>query len=396
VTWRLTVHQRQFGTTAYARHTGIGEITDARSRRLELTLNQPAKLTFTVDGRSPSATAVQELTTEMMAWSDGKLVFRGPVTASEDVVSEQSHALNITAVDYLGILIRRYLTAKTDLVYTQQDQDIIVADLLARAKTVASAGGTSFAPGSQLPLAALTVNPDGTFRSTYSGQLRDRTYQGGASIGDAITSLAGVINGFDVDVRPAADTDGTDYLQVWFGARGIARPDLPLAYGTTVNSFTRSVQSTAYSNYVRVIGDNGGTEGAPQLVADQWNADANDVGRIPVGLWMESDNESDVKIQSTLQAKADGNLATSGVLVPTYSLVLAPGAAVPNLGDTVPLILRTGRLDVSATVRVMAISYAPNDDTDDTDVEITVGRPAKDLSALFRDIRRDVDALARR
>ena len=145
-----------------------------------------------------------------------------------------------------------------------------------------------------------------------------------------------------------------------------------------------------------MIGDNGGGDGVPQMVADQWNADANDVGRIPVGLWMESDNESDVKIQSTLQSKADGNLAQSGILVPTYSLVLAPGAPVPNLGDTVPLILRTGRLDVSATVRVMAISYAPNDDTDDTDVEITVGRPAKDLSALFRDIRRDVDALARR
>jgi hypothetical protein len=65
------------------------------------------------------------------------------------------------------------------------------------------------------------------------------------------------------------------------------------------------------------------------------------------------------------------------------------------MGDTVPLELRSGRLDVSTTVRVMGINYAIGDDGQE-DVEMVVGRPALTLSALFRQTRRDVDALARR
>jgi hypothetical protein len=61
----------------------------------------------------------------------------------------------------------------------------------------------------------------------------------------------------------------------------------------------------------------------------------------------------------------------------------------------VPLVIRSGRLDISTTVRVLGLTFAIGDDGQE-DVEVTVGRPAVDLSAIFRKTRRDVDALARR
>jgi hypothetical protein len=403
--WRLTVHRRDFGPLAYAGETGITELASARSRRLETALNTPAKLTFTMDGRDPACLYVQELTTEILAWrydpelERDRLMFRGVVAQSEDLLSENgAHAVNWTAHDWLAVLNRRYLTNAADWTQTGRDQDDWMADLLARAQDPRSSSGASMAPGSHIPLALELVNPDGTARAVKSGRLRDRTYQGQKAIGEAMTEMGACIDGFDLDVLPAADSRGTDLLRVFYGAQGIPRSDLVLAYGSSVSALTRSANSVDYANYWRVIGDNGGTEGAPQVWAERSNADANDVGRIPVGLWMGAENQSDVKDATTLQEKADGDLEDFGVLVPSYSLTLRPGfyrPGFPAMGDTLGLVVRSGRLDVSTTVRVQAIRFVIGDDGQE-DVELDVGRPRLTLTALFRQTRRDVDALARR
>jgi hypothetical protein len=401
--WRFTIHRRPFSIPTYARDTGIAELTDARSRRLELEINKPAKLTFSVDGESPGAAYLQELTTEVMAWrTDGLeppvLMFRGVVSQSQDTLSEQTYTVNFTCHDHLAMLERRFLTGGPDAVFTQVDQDTMVVNLLSYGSDACRTGdGTTMAPGSVLPLTAAPVNPDGTARAQPSGILRDRTYPGQTSLGQAITDLGACINGYDTDVAPAADTDGTDYLRIFYPEQGTARPDLVLAYGSSVASVSRSVNSADYANYRRELG-NTTTQGAPQMFAEKWNDDANDVSRIPVGLWMGADNASDVSVQSTLQQKVDGELARSGVLVPSYSLGIRPGwwrPGAPAMGDTVPLVIRKGRLDVSTTVRVLGINYAIGDDGTE-DVEVTVGRPALTLTALFRDVARDVNALARR
>jgi hypothetical protein len=401
--WRLTIHHRPYSVPMFARDTGIAELTDARSRRLEFALNTPAKLTFSIDGESPAAVFLQELTTEVMAWrtdDDGaaELMFRGVVTQSQDTLSEQVYTVNYTCLDYLALVNRRFLTAPVDLNFAQVDQDDIVASLLALASEGCTAGdGTSFAPGSALPLTRALVDPNGGPRGQPSGVLRDRTYPGQTALGQAITDLGACIGGYDTDVDPAAESDGTDYLRIFYPAQGIARPDLVLAYGSSVSTVSRSVNSTEYANYRRVIG-NTTEQGASQVYAERWNDDANDVGRLPVGLWMGADNASDVSVQTTLQQKADGELERSGVLVPSYTLGIRPdwwSPGEPAMGDTVPLVIRKGRLDVSTTVRILAINYAIGDDGTE-DVEVTVGRPALTLTALFRDVQRDVNALARR
>jgi hypothetical protein len=415
--WRLTVHRRDFGPVAYSGATGITELSDARSRRLELALNAPAKLTFTVDGRSAGAGYVHELTTEVMAWrwdpelGRERLMFRGIVAQSEDVISENgAHSVNFTCHDWLAVMNRRYLTNVADWTQTGRDQDDWVADLLALASSVTGSGGTPYTPGSHLPVVLELVNPDGTARSSKSGRLRDRTYAGQQSIGSAVTDLGACLDGFDLDVLPAADSRGYDLLRVFYPSQGVTRADLVLAYGSSVSALTRSANSVNYANYWRLIGDNGGGSGdrggwtsgpagsTPQLWAESANADANDVGRIPVGLWMAVANESDVSVASTLQEKADGDLEDSGILVPSYSLTLRPGwyrPEHPAMGDTLGLVVRSGRLDVSSTVRVQALRFVIGDDGQE-DLELDVGRPRVTLTALFRQTKRDVDALARR
>jgi hypothetical protein len=417
--WRFTLHERSFATAAFPADTAITELTDCRSRRLETQMNTPATLTFTIDGRSQAALYIQELTTEVMAWrydaatGIDQLMFRGIVTQSQDSVSEQTHTVNFTAHDHLAILARRYLgghyvTAmpRNGPSYTNEDQDTIIDSLTQSAIFMVAGDLSSLQPGSILQLRASRVNADGTNRPALSGVLRDRQYANGQSVGDAIIDLTGVLGGPDVDVLPHANVDGTDWLRIFppktdtGGGRGVPRPDLPLVYGTSVSSFSRSANSIDFANYLRFIGQapEGSPTGTPPLSADAWNPDAAEGLPGDIGLWQHVENASDVKEQSTLDEKAHGALRDRGVLVPSYSLKLRPDwfhPGHPNLGDTVPLQLAVGRLAVDATVRVLGLNYAIGDDGQE-DVDLTVGRPALTLTSLFTDSRRDINALARR
>jgi hypothetical protein len=395
-TWRLTVHHRDYTAGATPRQTGIAELVEVRSVKLETKWNASATLTWTMDGRDPSCAYVAELSTDVLLWRDGALMGRFIVAQSEDQVTAQDYSVNFTAHDYLSMLGRRILTSPNDLVYSQWDQDDIVTNLLWLAINLGAGGGTSFVPGSSLPIVTALVNPDGTTRAK-SGVLRDRTYTGGSVIGDLIANLAAVIGGFDFDVQPS--TTGADRLRVFYGAQGVTRGDFVCHYGSTVAGFTRSANSTDFANYQRVIGQGDSTVGAPQLYSEAWGPDANNVTTAPWGLWENGSNESDVSDPNTLSQKAHGDLALSSLLSPSYSLTMSPGAVVPgtpNMGDTVGLVLQVGRLSVSTTVRVLGITWDVGDDFSGEDVTLTVGRPAVSLSAMFQAIGQDVNALARR
>ena len=404
--WRLTLHNRQFAFAAW-QNTVIAELLDARSRRIEQNWNQAAQLTFTMDGGSPEAALIAELQTDVMAWRWDEAtgadvcVFRGIVTQSEDEVTEQSNVVIFTCHDYIAMMSRRWSTNTVPLVYSQEDQDYLANYLLGLALVVSSGNGTSMTPGSYLPMLLSTRNPDGTPRNMgSSGQLRDRTYPGSTPIGQTFDDLANVINGFDYDVIPAPRAgSGVDYLRVFYPHQGVTRTTPALIYGGTVAAFTRTVNSTDYANYVRVLGDNGSSDpNAAQLFSEAWNSDANNVTVNPVGLWMNADNAADVNLQATLDQKAAGDLALSGLLVPSYTLTLTPDAYTwgnPNMGDVVPLILQVGRLNVNTTIRVVGIAYAIGDDGDE-DVELTVGRPLSTFTQLVTQADRDADALTRR
>jgi hypothetical protein len=401
--WRLTLHNRVYAAGVSWQTSLIAELTSAYGRRLDQAWNAPAQLTFTVEGHRSEAQLVQELSTDVYAWrwdenaGRDQLLFRGAVTQSEDQIDEQSHVVTFTCHDYLSFLGRRYLT--TTYQDTQQDQDTYAAGLVSRAVNATRSDGTSFAPGSWLPLLVTTVNPDGTSRGA-SGVLRDRSYYGNQEIGVALDDLAKVISGFDYDVLPNPGTIGAvDALRIFYPYQGVNRTDIALVYGSTVSTLTRSVNSADYANYWRVLGNNGSSDpNVTQLYGEAWNADANSITQAPQGLWMNTDNAADVNIQQTLTDQASGDLALSGALVPSYALGLRPNFysyGNPNMGDVVTLIVGSGRLAVNASIRVLGISYDIGDDGQE-DVTLTVGRPTRNLSDLFRSTHWDIASLNRR
>lgn len=401
--WRVTLHNRQWTSNTNARSSIVAELNGARSRRLEEKLNAPSNFTFTIDGRSDAAALIRELQHDVYAWrwDDRQGVdfpsFRGIVAQTEDVLSEQVHTLNVTCHDYLSVMARRYLTQPYN--WLNVNQDTIASYLVAVAGSQSvSSSGVSFLPGSFLPLSVAFRNPDGTPRSQGVGvPSRDRNYVAQSSIGSMFDELAHVSAGFDYGLVYVAMTSpvGSDLLGVYFPTQGVLRTD-PLEYGSTLAGVTRSVNSADFANYVRVVGDNtSGDASAPQLFAEARTPDAN---ALPLGLWQATENASDVSDVATLQQQADGSLARSSVLVPSYSLTLAPDVYYRdgfNMGDTVPVVIKSGRLNVNTAVRIVARTFDISDDGTEN-VALTVGRPLTSLRDMLTAASADIDALARR
>ena len=65
------------------------------------------------------------------------------------------------------------------------------------------------------------------------------------------------------------------------------------------------------------------------------------------------------------------------------------------MGDTVPLIIQSGRINVNSNVRVLGITFDVGDDGEE-DISLTVGRPDITFSDLLIGPVRDVNALSRR
>jgi hypothetical protein len=397
--WRLTLHSRAFAPATLA-STMIGELADARARKLEQAWNTPAVLSFTLDGESQAALLIHELLHDVVAWrwddQTGQefAVFRGPITQSADTLDEQSHVTTYTCHDYAAVLQRRLLT--TTYTVTARDQDLIAGDFLSAASSASTSSGTSLSPASYLPVTLATLAADGTVRGL-SGKTRDRTYYGSQNIGQALDDLSKVIDGFDFDVQPSA-VNTTDSLRIFYPQQGVVRTGMALQYGSTVARVSRTVDSSEYSNYVRVLGNNASSAPTPQFFSERWNTQAHTISPTPIGLWMLADDASDVTIQSTLDDKAAGDLFLDGSLVPHYTLTLSPGAyswGNPNMGDVMSIIIQHGRLNENVGMRVLGITYDIGDDGQE-DVELIVSRPPMTFRKLFSQADRDVKALARR
>jgi hypothetical protein len=65
------------------------------------------------------------------------------------------------------------------------------------------------------------------------------------------------------------------------------------------------------------------------------------------------------------------------------------------MGDSVTLVVRSGRLNVNTTVRVVGITYDVGDDGEEN-VSLTVGRTSPSLGAILAGYSADINALARR
>jgi hypothetical protein len=401
----LTVHKRQYADGPLPSDTIIGELTDARSRRLVQKWNKPAQLTFSIDGHSPSALEVQELSTDVVAWrwdeNSGQDVamFRGAVWHSEDTLSEQSATVNFTCNDYLASLGNRFF--ESTFHWPGFDQDTIAAGIVTQAANMIIGGDTRTIPSGFLPMWPMLVDPGGVIRTTQSGQIYDITHVGSTFYLDALTKLAlqsdaTGVGGFDFDIVPFGLNGSLDAVRIFYPYQGVQRDNPALIYGSTISALTRTVSAENYCDYDRIIGKSAST--TSQLSSEAWDGTLLDVNAFPQGLWMRADSAPDVDSLATLTNLAYGYLNRFLDLIPSYTVTMRPAICspgYPNMGDVVPLIIEEGRLNVNTYLRVIGIDYEISDDGYEK-ISLAVGRPDITISDIFTGTKNTTDALVRR
>lgn len=359
------------------------DLTTARGRKATFKLTEPSSLGFTFDGRHAQAAEVQELATDVHLLRDGVPLYTGRVGATGDDLTDDSHSVTVATADTRALLGRRVWHTEPYTDYTAVEQTTVAAALLAH--TQGQAGGNLGVTAAGLPT---------------TGGLITRRVEAGASILAELTALAsaGVATtagapGFDWDISPG--WSGRT-LQIWHPQRGENR-GVVLDYihtgrprSSIVAKLTRGVDPATYSGALRVSGAEG--------VTPQW-VTAADVATAAQGLWEASAGYTDVATEAELAAKAARLLAELGEVVPTYAVTLRrqawDGPGHIWLGDTVRLVVRSGRIDEDVSLRVLGLDLTLGESGEE-DVSLTLGAPAGSVLRRLHDMERRLATLERR
>lgn len=366
------------------------ELRGAYSRKVTFNLNDASEASVTLDGTYPAASRIVELATDMYVYRAAfrggpkELLYRGRIGKSSDTLDENGHTVSVPSMDYRGVLKRRLLLSTSKQVWTQVDQMVIAWELLQQAQN--KVGGNY----------GITNGVGQT-----SGVLRDRSFNLGDPIGEKIQEVSEVINGFEWDVT-ATDVYGVQGLQLdrWYPQRGSYRGEvlMYMNHGGNLASVSRNVDSTNFANSVRLSGKQPEGGGAEPAIQERPGTGAGFNPVPPEGRWDKMFQE-DITTTKALEERADWRLADSSLIRPSYTVKLKPGFWRGRghiwLGDTVDLIIQSGRLDVSTQARVLEITVDINEE-DTEEVSMTLGYPRTDFAKVVRDIDRRLSRLERR
>lgn len=353
-------------------------LTEARSRRYTARLGENSDMSFSIDGRHPQAAAIAELSTDVhllfSTASGTEILDRCRVGQTRDDVGEDEHRTDVTCLDYRAVLDRQILLSGDTLTFAGVDQTDIAWSLIAAAQAH-RAGDLGIWKGVV----------DG-----YTGQVRDRTYEAGDSIGQRIQELSEVINGFDWDITP--DSASSLRFDAWYPGRGSDR-GVVLLLGGLVATVSREVNPSDYANAIRYSGGEATTAG-------EWEAgDLGTPGAFPQGRWDKAFGDDGLTTQASLDERAEWQLAESQVVTPVYTVRLKRGGwEGPDhiwVGDTVRLIIPSGRLDVDTTARVHEVQIDIDEDGGET-VTLTLGGPRPDFRRWPSLIEQRLNNLERR
>lgn len=205
--------------------------------------------------------------------------------------------------------------------------------------------------------------------SSATGIVRDRVYAYGDSVGDRIKELGQTEGGFDWDVVPASASELTFLL--WHEERGTSR-GVVLEYGGAVEEARREVQPSEYANAIRMTGDS---------VTTATERQADDIATVEQGRWDAVFGDSGLTTQAALDERAHWQMKESQVIKPSWTVRLRRGFwKGPDhiwLGDTVRLIVQSGRLSVDTNLRVFELSFGIEADGGET-VDLALNAPAPD------------------
>jgi hypothetical protein len=336
----------------------LGEIA-ALDRQVNLRLRERSDVTFRVNGEHPTARLIREFDTDILVYRGPDPVFRGTVGSVVDSADGTGYYMRVNAADYRSRLDRRIL--KADAVFNNVDDTDIVTSLVAAAQGEVRGG------------MGITVAVDD------SPTARTVTFPAGESVWDAIDLIGSLDGGFDWDVLP-------DLTLQMFRPRGRNRGRV-LDYGGALKAFTVSGDPQAFANVVRVSGDS---------LTGQVRSDLDTVRRrfeTQIGLPL-------VRNQQVLDDYADRFLTERLGNWRTFELVLRQSDAFQawgglgdvGLGDTVRVVIRTGRLDVNELQRVEQITVVLDEDGRE-DVTLSTRERRREFTDRFRELSRRLSAL---
>lgn len=354
------------------------EIIQAQSKTLTLRTepDQNHEVSFDADGRDPNVAAIVELETDIQVMYGAQIVFAGRVVPTQDTLDASSHRTVITAYDYREVLRRRALLpgvpSGTLNVTSSTEQAAIAWNFISY---------TQGLPGGNLGITRGTGQSTGVKR-TYTAQLGDY-------IGDDITTLAKLANGFEWQITPYGPSDLR--FDVFYPQQGQDR-GVVLAYDDgRVSSITRSVDPSTFADAVYVT-SSASVSGTKTLTPQYLQA--ADIATRPEQRW-DTVTGTDDQTQSTLNDDAAGILDQLQVVTPSYTIQLYPGTwRGPSdmwLGDTVTVQIDSGRLQVNDSgLRIVEMSFAISPDNVET-LTLTVGqipfRLHKEIAKILKRLR---------
>ncbi len=203
-----------------------------------------------------------------------------------------------------------------------------------------------------------------------TGVERIRVFQVGDSVGEQIKKLGETEDGFDWDILPISAS--ALQFQLWHEQRGTNR-GVVLEYGGLITNARREGQPAAYANAVRYTGDTATTTASER--------ESETLATDEQGRWDAVFGDSGLITQSSLDERAHWQMKESQVIRPAYQVKLKrdswQGPDHIWVGDSVRLVIYSGRLQVDTTLRVYEISFGIDGDGGE-DVEMALNPPPPD------------------
>ena len=320
----------------------VGSLVAATSRKLSWQLDGSSTVAFTMPGDHPETAQISELATDLVCLRDGVTVFRGRIQASADQYAADAETVNFTAVDYRGMLDRRLFWSTSTLSFRGEDQADIAWQMIA---------DTQAQPGGNLGISRGNA-PE-------TGVLRDRDYQAGKPVGQALAELGEVVNGFDWEI------DGNLKFNLFYPQRGRST-GLVLYWGREITAINRQIDPSKYANAVFFTG---GTGTVPVETA---------LTTMPVGIgrWDAQQSDPNLVLQQTVSDRAAYELQVASDLEPSFAATMAEGGWDPGqlwVGDQAQIVAQAGRLNINTVRRVIQIDVTLTDDGGET-VRADLGR----------------------
>jgi hypothetical protein len=318
---------------------------------------------FVLSGYSREAFTLHELAQDVMLYRNGVMVFRGRLGTSEDQIDTDRHDLPFYAIDYRGLLDRRHLLEPVR--FDQWNQADMAWWMVNYTQT---------RPHGEM----------GIVRGATGGAgqpLRDRSYDAGKPIAEALGQLGRVIDGFNWDVDPMRR------FNVYYPQRGISTGAV-LEYGTHISRLRRAWLAPDYANVV--IGT--GAEGTQPIVLS-----SPQLGQLPQGRIEGLFSDEDISVWDTLYRYTLAALNAGADPIGGYQVELSPGAYDARnmvLGNAYQVRVRSGRLDFERTLRIQEIEISITDDGEEQ-VVLTLGKPPGSEEQRFRQIDARLAALQR-